>query len=295
MRWFRRHFVTLLLILVFLTGLGLLLYPSFSDYWNSFHQTRAIMNYAENVANLDTEKYKEIIESARRYNQEMSLTGIRWLMTDEERAVYESELNIDNTGNMGYIDIPKIDIRLPVYHGTNESVLQTSIGHLEGTSLPVGGEGSHCVLSGHRGLPSAKLFSDLDKMVVGDTFILTILNETLTYEVDQIRIVEPSDLSDLQIEEGQDYCTLLTCTPYGINTHRLLVRGHRIANMEGEVVIIADALQIESMYIAPFIAAPILLILLIFVITSTGKRKKAKKSREALLGKKKKKRKRRRR
>ena len=187
-------------------------------------------------------------------------------MSEEQQKQYDSLLNFDGTGNMGYINIPKINVELPIYHGTSDSVLQTSIGHLEETSLPVGGESTHTVLSGHRGLPSAKLFTDLDKLTEGDTFTLNILNQTLTYEVDQIRIVEPTDLSDLQIEEGQDLCTLVTCTPYGINTHRLLVRGHRIANQNGEAQVIADALQIRPIYIMPFVAVPILLILIIAVL-----------------------------
>lgn len=271
MNWFKKHGTTVILVVVFIVGVGLLLYPSLSDYWNSFHQTRAIMSYAKKVANMDTEKYEKILDAAKAYNKEIAQSGIKWTLTEEEKEVYESQLNIDETGNMGYIDIPKINITLPIYHGTSETVLQTSIGHLEGTSLPVGGEGSHCVLSGHRGLPSAKLFSDLDKVVEGDTFSLTIMNETFTYEVDQIRIVEPTDLSELRMEDSKDYCTLVTCTPYGINTHRLLVRGHRVDNPDGEANVIADALQIKPVYIAPFVAAPIFIILLILMLVTTRK------------------------
>ncbi len=279
MNWFKKHGTTVILVVVFIVGVSLLLYPSLSDYWNSFHQTQAIMSYAKKVANMDVEKYTEILDAAKAYNKEIAQSGIKWTLTEEEKEVYESQLNIDETGNMGYIDIPKINITLPIYHGTSETVLQTSIGHLEGTSLPVGGEGSHCVLSGHRGLPSAKLFSDLDKLVEGDTFSLTIMDATLTYEVDQVRIVEPTDLSELRMEDGKDYCTLVTCTPYGINTHRLLVRGHRVDNPDGEVNVIADALQIEPIYIAPLMAAPILIILLILMLVTTRKtagRKKIK-------------------
>ena len=258
----------IILIIVFLIGLGLLLYPTLSDYWNSFHQSRAIMNYTQMVANLDDEEYDRILSSAREYNTSIVANSIKWTMTDEERERYESELNFANNGNMGYITIPSIDVQLPIYHGTSESILQTSIGHLEGTSLPVGGYTSHCVLSGHRGLPSAKLFSDLDKMVTGDIFMLNILGETFTYEVDQIRIVEPTDLSDLQLVEGKDYCTLVTCTPYGVNTHRLLVRGHRIDNLEEEtrVRVTADGVQIESMYVAPVVAAPMVIIIIAWLI-----------------------------
>ena len=264
--FFARHLTTILLVAVFMIGIGLIGYPSFSDYWNSFHQSRAIMNYTETVANMDQEKFDALIQEAEEYNAKLARTGINWKMSEEQQKQYDSLLNFDGTGNMGYINIPKINVELPIYHGTSDSVLQTSIGHLEETSLPVGGESTHTVLSGHRGLPSAKLFTDLDKLTEGDTFTLNILNQTLTYEVDQIRIVEPTDLSDLQIEEGQDLCTLVTCTPYGINTHRLLVRGHRIANQNGEAQVIADALQIRPIYIMPFVAVPILLILIIAVL-----------------------------
>ena len=194
-------------------------------------------------------------------------------------AEYNRQLAVTDSGIMGYIDIPKIRVTLPIYHGTDETILQIAIGHIAGTSLPVGGASTHCVVSGHRGLPSARLFTDIDKLVEGDTFTMTVLNRTVTYEVDQIRIVEPTDLSNLQIEEGKDYCTLVTCTPYGINTHRLLVRGHRVANANGEANVIADALQIEPVYVAPVVAAPMLIILLIllFVMTSEPFRKKGRK------------------
>ena len=264
----------ILLSIIFLVGLGLLAYPSASDYYNSFHQTRAILSYNESIASMNRDEYDQIINNAKEYNKELARTGMRWKMTDEERAVYDSELNVSESGNMGYITIPKLSVELPIYHGTSESVLQRAIGHLEATSLPVGGQGTHCVLSGHRGLPSAKLFSDLDKMVIGDTFTMSILNETLTYEVDQIRIVEPTDVSDLRLDRSEDYCTLLTCTPYGINTHRLLVRGRRIGNMQGEAKVIADAVQIEPMYITPFIGIPLVILLVIAVFVETGRRRR---------------------
>ncbi|MBR3069473.1 MAG: class C sortase, partial [Lachnospiraceae bacterium] len=196
-----------------------------------------------------------------------------------QMAEYNRQLAVTDSGIMGYIDIPKIRVTLPIYHGTDDTILQIAIGHIAGTSLPVGGASTHCVVSGHRGLPSARLFTDIDKLVEGDTFTMTVLNRTVTYEVDQIRIVEPTDLSNLQIEEGKDYCTLVTCTPYGINTHRLLVRGHRVANANGEANVIADALQIEPVYVAPVVAAPMLIILLIllFVMTSEPFRKKGRK------------------
>ncbi|MDY3997549.1 MAG: class C sortase [Blautia sp.] len=274
MKWLKKHLMTIVLVIIFLAGLGLLLYPTVSDYWNSFHQSRAVVSYIENVTNIDDKKYEELWNSAVAYNEELAETGIKWTLTDEEKEEYDEYLKVDDTGIMAYIEIPEIDCSLPIYHGTEESVLQIAIGHIEGTSLPVGGEGSHCVLSGHRGLPSAKLFTDLDKLVEGDTFIIQTLDATLTYEVDQIRIVEPTDLSDLQIEEGKDLCTLVTCTPYGINTHRLLVRGHRIANDEEatEVRVSADATQVDPVQVAPFIAAPILLILLFLLFFGGRKR-----------------------
>ena len=280
MTWIKKNLTTLLLILAIVVGFGLLIYPTFADWWNSFHQSRAVASYAEAVADLSNDKYDEIFASAEEYNGRLLETGAMWKMEPEQIAAYKAELNVNDSGIMGYIDIPKIHITLPVYHGTDEAVLQIAIGHLSGTSLPVGGLGTHCVVSGHRGLPSAKLFTDLDKLVVGDTWTMTVLNRTLTYEVDQIRVVEPTDLSDLQIEPEKDYCTLVTCTPYGINTHRLLVRGHRIANAQGEAMVIADAIQIESVYIAPFIAAPILLMLFILLMISSGEKAKALKARQ---------------
>jgi sortase A len=174
---------------------------------------------------------------------------------------------------MGYIDISKIHVQLPIYHGTDDAILQVAVGHITGSSLPVGGETSHCIISGHRGLPSAKLFTDIDKLVPGDTWTINVLDQTLTYEVDQIRVVLPTDLSDLQMESGKDYCTLVTCTPYGVNSHRLLVRGHRVANAQGNARVTADALQIEPVYVAPFIGGPILIILIIVLIVATRKRR----------------------
>ena len=269
-KWIKENLFTIILVAALVVGLCLLLYPSFADYWNSFHQSRAVMNYAETVANMNEEEYEKVLNDAKAYNARLAQSGIKWVMSDEEKEAYRKELDVSGTGVMGYIRIQKIDVLLPVYHGTEESVLQTSIGHLEQTSLPTGGENTHCMLSGHRGLPSAKLFSDLDKLREGDTFTLTVLNETLTYEVDHIWIVEPSDLSHLQIEEGEDLCTLITCTPYGINTHRLLVRGHRIENANGSAMVTADAIQIRPVFIAPFLAIPLLLTLLVYMLVSTA-------------------------
>ena len=262
--------ITMLLVAAMFVGICLLLYPTVSDYWNSFHQSRAVMSYAEHVSDMNAEEYDRLLSEAQAYNERFVENGLNWHLTEEEKAEYESVLNIDGSGVIGYIRIPKIDVMLPVYHGTEENVLQTSIGHLEGSSLPVGGEGTHCLLSGHRGLPSARLFTDLDQLREGDTFTITVLNDTLTYEVDHIWIVEPEDLSHLTIEAGNDLCTLITCTPYGINTHRLLVRGHRIPNVDGGAMVVADAIQIRPVFIAPFLAIPILLLLLIWMLISTS-------------------------
>ena len=260
--------ITFILILVLLAGLSLLLYPSVSDYWNSFHQTQAIASYAENVATLDQARYDALWEDAKAYNASLLGRSNAYLLSEAQRAQYEELLDVSGLGVMGYIEIPSIGCSLPVYHGTEESVLQIAVGHLDWTSLPVGGASTHCVLSGHRGLPSAKLFTNLDKLVEGDVFMLRVLDEVLTYEVDQILIVEPQEVAALQIVEGKDYCTLVTCTPYGVNTHRLLVRGHRIANIEEAkaVRITADAIQIEPLLVAPIVAIPMLLLLLILLL-----------------------------
>ena len=277
MQWLKKKLPTILLVLVFLTGVALLLYPTFADWWNSFHQSRAVASYMDSVSELDTAKYDEILAAADAYNRELGESGIIWTLDEEQEKVYNDQLSINDSGIMGYIDIPKINVTLPIYHGIEEEVLQVAIGHIAGSSLPVGGKNTHCIVSGHRGLPSARLFTDLDKLVDGDTFTMTVLNRTVTYQVDQIRIVEPTDLSDLQIEEGKDYCTLVTCTPYGINTHRLLVRGHRVANAQGDAPVIADAMQIETIYIAPFLAVPILIILVIGMFMVTGRQQRRNK------------------
>jgi sortase A len=273
--WIKQNLLSAVMIAGMLVGIFLLLYPSVANYWNSFHQSRAIASYTEVVSNMSSEDYKKILDSAREYNKRITENGIKWVFNDADRAAYEKELAIDESGIMGFVSIPKFHIRAPIYHGTDESILQTSIGHIENSSLPVGGKGTHAMISGHRGLPSARLFTDIDKMKEGDTWTITVLNETLTYECDQIRIVLPEDLSDLKIEEGKDLCTLITCTPYGINTHRLLVRGHRVPNAHGTADVTADAIQIEPIYIAPFLAGPILLILLIILLIATRRAKRS--------------------
>lgn len=267
--------INVILVLMLLVGLSLLLYPSISDYWNTFHQSKAIANYAEQVVSLDESQYHEIWSKATEYNKSLSEHESNYTLNEEQKKQYEELLNISGTGIMGYVEIPKIQCSLPIYHGTDDSVLQITVGHLEWTSLPVGGESSHCVLSGHRGLTSAKLFTNLDKLAVGDVFMLRVLNEVLTYEVDQILIVEPQETDALQIVEGEDYCTLVTCTPYGINSHRLLVRGHRIENIEEAktVHVTADATQIRPLIVAPIVAIPMLLILLIILMLPSNNKK----------------------
>jgi len=272
----KKHASTILLFLIFFIGLSLLLYPTFADWWNSFHQSRAVASYVEQEANMDDDQYQEIWNAAWDYNRSLVDRPNDYLLSDEQRQHYNTLLNVGSDGIMGYIEIPKIDIVYPIYHGTDEAILQIAIGHLDWTSMPVGGESSHCVVSGHRGLPSARLFTDLDQMEVGDTFLLRVLDEVLTYEVDQILIVEPHVTEDLLIVEGEDLCTLVTCTPYGINSHRMLVRGHRIATEEVKAVrrVTADAVQIEPVIVAPFVAAPMLLVLLIALMLPKPKKRK---------------------
>lgn len=267
---------TIVLGLVFLVGLGLLLYPSLSNYWNSFHATRVITDYNQTISEMSEEDFDAYWAAARAYNAELVGQSNRYTLSDKDEARYNSLLNITGDGMMGYIEIPSIRVNLPIYHGVSDSTLQSSAGHLPGSSLPAGGAGTHCVLSGHRGLPSAKLFTNLDRLQEGDTFMLTVLDDTLTYEVDQIRIVLPDELYDLEIDPAEDYCTLVTCTPYGINTHRLLVRGHRVETTE-EANVINEGLRIEPMLIAPVLAVPILLILFIFLIVKTRRKPEKKK------------------
>ena len=270
------NLITIFLFLMLLAGLSLLLYPTVSDYRNSFHQSRAIASYAEQVSQIDNRFYAQLWNDAESYNRTLLSKENRYVLSDAEMTEYESLLNVSGNGILGYIEIPSISCSLPIYHGTDEAVLQIAVGHIAGTSLPVGGQGTHCALSGHRGLPSAKLFTDLDKMVAGDIFVLRVLDETLTYEVDRILIVEPYEMDALEIEAGKDYCTLVTCTPYGINTHRLLVRGHRIENIaEAKTVrVTADAVQIEPLIVAPVVAIPLLLLLLVLLLLPGQSKKK---------------------
>lgn len=272
----RKHASTMILILILVVGLSLMLYPSFSNWWNEAHQSRAIAAYSQEVSKLDENRYDELWQQAREYNRSLVGRENAYLLDDSQKAEYERLLDVSGMGIMGYIEIPSLKVSLPIYHGTEESVLQVAVGHLEWTSLPVGGESTHCVLSGHRGLPSAKLFTDLDRLVVGDRFRLGVLDQVLTYEVDQILIVEPQDTEALLIEEGKDLCTLVTCTPYGINTHRLLVRGHRVETEKDakNVRVTSDAIQIEPYLVAPVVAAPISLVLLLGLLIPRRRNKR---------------------
>ena len=272
----KNRITTVLLALVFLAGLSLLLYPTVSDYWNSFHASRAVAAYAQEVADLNGAEYDALLEAARDYNARVPERSNTFALTEAEQAEYQSLLNMDGTGVMGYIEIPNIKLSLPIYHGTEESVLQIAVGHLDWSALPVGGEGTHCVLSGHRGLPSAKLFTNLDQLREGDTFTLRVLDEVLCYEVDQIRVVEPQDTAALLPEPGQDLCTLVTCTPYGVNTHRLLVRGHRIETPDSAdaIRVTSDAMQIEPILVAPAVGVPLALLAVAALLLSDRRRKR---------------------
>ena len=269
----RSNLTTLLLVLILLIGVGIMAYPTVSDWWNSFHASRAIATYSSAVEHVDTELLNAMLEEARAYNRSLPEKANPYLMTDEDLELYNSLLDLSGTGIIGYITIKSIGVYIPIYHGTEESILQIAVGHIDWSSLPIGGEGTHSVLSGHRGLPSAKLFTDLDQMKEGDRFEITVLNQLISYEVDQIRIVEPGDVSELGIVPGQDYCTLVTCTPYGINTHRLLIRGHRVATETGELVVAPEAYRIPNYLTIPAVGIPLLFLFLIGSLIFYGRRK----------------------
>ncbi|MEE1155511.1 MAG: class C sortase [Acutalibacteraceae bacterium] len=267
--------LTIILTLLIIVGLSLVLYPTFSNYWNELHQTKAIANYDSVISDMSTEDRSNIFEEAIEYNK--ALRKIRFpLMYYDQVSGYNDLLNVSKDGVMGYITIDKINVELPIYHGIDETVLQVAVGHIQGSSLPTGGESTHCAFSAHRGLPSARLFTDLDKLEIGDVFKLTILDQTLTYQVDQIRIVDPENIEPLYVVDGEDYCTLVTCTPYGVNSHRMLVRGTRIENEKQllNIRVTADVVIINPVVVAPFIATPILLVL--FIMFMLPKRPKKK-------------------
>lgn len=268
---------TIILILVFFVGLSVMLYPTISDYVNQRNQSRAVASYAQDVDAMTDADYSGYFDAADAFNAQVAANE-NALYRPDQLTGYNDTLDITGTGIMGYITISKIGVELPIYHGTSDSVLQIAAGHLEGTSLPVGGTSTHAVISAHRGLPSAKLFTNLDQLEVGDTFTITVLDRVLTYEVDKISIVLPTETDELKIAEGKDYVTLMTCTPYGINTHRLLVRGRRIEtpNQYKRIRVTAEALKIEPIIVAPIMALPMLLILLIGMLLSTRKPKKTR-------------------
>lgn len=263
----RAHKTVILLTAGFLIGISVLLYPAFSNYWNSKTQSRAIVDYESVLEQLEPEDYSAIFQAAYDYNE--ALYGVEFpLMNYDKVPGYYDTLKVEGTSIIGYVKIDKIGVELPVYHGTSEQVLNRGVGHLEGSSLPVGGESTHSVMSAHRGLPSAKLFTDLDRLEMGDTFQITVLDQVLTYQVDQVKVITPREIDDLQIVEGKDYCTLFTCTPYGINTHRLLVRGIRIETItEKPVIYVAnEAFRIEPLLVTPAVAAPMVLVFLIHLM-----------------------------
>lgn len=271
----KKHISTIIIALIFLAGLGFLLYPTVSNLWNRAHQSRAIATYTKQVEKLDDSQNKEMLKAARKYNKSLLKKSDHWKLSKKDKKKYESLLDVSGTGIMGYIEIPKIDCSLPIYHGTDEGALQIAIGHLEGSSLPVGGKSTHCVLSGHRGLPSARLFTDLDQMEEGDIFVLNVLGRKLAYEVDQIKVVLPDEMSDLEIVQGKDLCTLVTCTPYGINTHRLLVRGHRTKYIEETVVRVQKEAEKKEtgIWLLAGVGAVFLIIIIIVVVKRRRKRR----------------------
>lgn len=256
----KKHMTTIIAVLVFITGLSLLLYPTVSNYWNSLHQSRVVANYSDTLAKMDKKEKQAAIDAAVAYNSTLVSNAGRFTPSEEETSEYKKLLDADGTGMMGYITIPEIQAKIAIYHTVDDSVLQIGVGHLEGSSLPVGGSGTHCVLSSHRGLPSAKLFTELDRLKKGDVFYLHVYDRVLAYEVDNIAIVEPNDYGLLEIEEGNDLCTLFTCTPYGINTHRLLVRGHRVENKLDEANLTSDAAKVNTLVVASIVGIVILCI-----------------------------------
>ncbi len=272
---------TILLVLILLTGVGVLAYPTVSDWWNSMHASRAIAGYVDTVEDLSAEEREEMLAAAKAYNDSLT-PGVHLNLTDQELSAYNKLLDITGTGIMGYVQIPVIDVLLPVYHTTDESVLQIAIGHIPGSSLPVGGYTCHTVLSGHRGLPSARLLTDLDRLAVGDIFTITTLDQTITYMVDQIRIVLPEETQDLAIERGKDFCTLVTCTPYGVNSHRMLVRGTRIENLLEEVPVNAEAVRVSNYVVIPAVGVPLLFVVLTVLLIHYRKKPPKKSHREML-------------
>ena len=277
----RKIIVSLVSVFTLLIGVSLLLYPTLSNWWNSKKQTRVIHDYSKAVENLSESEYEELIESAHRYNESLHSKPDRYEMNKEDKTEYMAQLNVKDNGAIGYVEIPKIGVTMPIYHTTDTDILQFAAGHIPGTSLPVGGKGTHCAISGHRGLPSAKLFTDIDKLKEGDLFYISVLKNRLAYKVDKILIEDPDNMEALEIDENEDYVTLVTCTPYGVNTHRLLVRGCRmeLTEEEGAVYSTADAIQIDPIIVAPFVALPLVVVLSILITIDNKKRSLSVKAR----------------
>ncbi len=271
----KKHLSTILTAVMLIAGLCIFLYPSVSNYINSKHQSRVVNDYNAALEKLSQADYDKFWAAAQEYNEKLAKKAANFNLTDKEMAEYEKVLDPTGTGVMGHLEIMNIGVDLPIYHGVDESVLSVGIGHLPGTSLPIGGASTHTVLSGHRGLPSAKLLSDLDQMVVGDTFLLHIMDKTIAYQVDQINIVLPEETQLLGIYDDEDYCTLITCTPYGVNSHRLLVRGKRVEyNAEARLIVSADAVRVSTLLVAPFIAGPMILMILVIYMMKTAKQRR---------------------
>ncbi len=284
-QYLKKHIFELVLYLVLFAGLCLMLYPIVSNWWNSRHQTRAISEYVEMVETVSTEQQDAMLAAAHAYNARLAGQDTNFLLEEDQQLEYNSLLDISGTGVMGRIRIPSINVDLPIYHTVEETVLQVGVGHIPGSSLPVGGPGTHSLLSGHRGLPSSRLFTDLNQMQVGDIFIISVLGQTMTYQVNQIRIVLPEEVDELSITPGKDYVTLITCTPYGINTHRILVRGHRIENLsDATLAIVSEARRVPVGYVTAVLAVPLLAItaLVMVLFGGRGGKKGGKNSREML-------------
>lgn len=266
--------INVILYIILALGLGIWLYPTAADYWNRRKTVHTTAVYQKTVETENEETLKQIWNDARAYNNQLYY-GMLTLDSEKQKTCYNNQLNMNGDGMMGTIEIPAIKVSLPIFHTSTEEVLQTAVGHVEQSSLPVGGENTHCVLSAHRGNTSAKLFTNLDMLQKGDIFILNILDQTMTYEIDNIIVVEPEDVKWLQISPGQELCTLVTCTPYGINTHRLLVRGHRVESTQEKkgLRVAADAIQIEPIITAPIAAMPWLFMLMILLAVTRRRRK----------------------
>ena len=282
----KRIIINIFIGLIFLTGLSVLLYPTVSDYINELHSSRAIASYDNTVTEMAPEDYTKELEAAAAYNEYLAnfsnLSAAATTETERDDSPYNELLNIGGNGIIGAIKIPVVKINLPIYHGTDESVLQVASGHYLGSSLPIGGESTHAILTGHRGLPSAKLFTDLDRLEEGDTFYIKVLGEILEYQIDQIEIVLPEEVEGLSIVPGEDYVTLVTCTPYGINTHRILLRGHRIKNINGDIAITAEATRIPNYIVIPAVGIPILFLMLLAMLIYYRRKGPVKSEKELL-------------